>query len=64
MRQASIVTIIVSAVLIIAGIIVCLVGQSAAKDENYMLYPTVEDGVSIYKYYFTNEDISKISSIG
>jgi len=61
MRKSSIVTIIVSVVLIIAGIIVCLVGKSMAKDQNYMLYPETEDGVSVLRRDFSADDINRIS---
>lgn len=61
MRRSSYVTMIVAAALILIGIIVCAIGQSVAKDENYMLYPTEEDGVSVYRHDFTGDGVNKIT---
>ena len=60
-RTASVVAVIVAAVLILSGIIVCAVGSAAAKSSGVMIYPEDENGNSVYKYDFTEKNITKIS---
>lgn len=51
---------IVAGAIIIVGIIVCIVGAVRAKNDGYMLFPANEDGESVYRHDFTNEEISRI----
>ena len=60
-RTGSVVAVIVAAVLILSGIIVCAVGSAAAKSSGVMIYPEDENGNSVYKYDFTEKNITKIS---
>ena len=57
-RTASVVAVIVAAVLILSGIIVCAVGSAAAKSSGVMIYPEDENGNSVYKYDFTKISVS------
>ena len=52
---------IVAAVIILAGVICCAVGSSAAKKEGFMLFPQTENGESVYTYDFTEREISRIT---
>ena len=61
MKKASIVTLIVSAAIIIVGAIVCAIGYSSAQKEGYMLFPQTENGESIYTFDFTDRDINRIT---
>ena len=61
MRKASIAAIIIAAVLMIAGGICCAIGSSAAKKEGFMLFPTTENGESVYTYDFTGKQIGRVS---
>lgn len=61
MRRTSIISMIVAGVIIIAGIIVCAVGGAYAKKDNYMLFPEVENGESVYRHDFTEEEVSRIN---
>ena len=47
--------------MILSGIIVCAVGSAAAKSSGVMIYPEDENGNSVYKYDFTEKNITKIS---
>lgn len=65
MKKASIVAMIAAAVIMIGGLIVCAVGSSVAKDSNYLLFPKVENGESVYRYDVTGHDLNRISvSVG
>lgn len=61
MRKASVISVIVAGVIIIAGIIVCAFGGAYAKKDNFMLFPASENGESVYKYDFTGQEIARIS---
>ena len=61
MRKASVISVIVAGVIIIAGIIVCAFGGAYAKKDNFMLFPASEKGESVYKYDFTDQEIARIS---
>lgn len=52
---------IIAGVIIIAGIIVCAVGGAQAKKDNFMLFPEVVDGESVYKYDFSSDEVSRIN---
>lgn len=60
-RTASIVTVIVSAVLILSGIIVCAVASASAKNEGIMIFPENENGESVFRYDFSDKDIERIT---
>lgn len=61
MRKASVISVIVAGVIMIAGIIVCAFGGAYAKKDNFMLFPASENGESVYKYDFTGQEIARIS---
>ena len=60
MKPASVIVLIIAAILVVSGIIMCLVGNSVAKKDNMELFPKVRDGVPYLKQEFSANKISKI----
>ncbi len=61
MRKTSIIAIIVAFALMIAGAICCAIGATAAKNENFMLFPETENGESVFVYELDGSNISRIT---
>lgn len=60
MKPASIIVLIIAALLVICGVILCLVGNSAAKKEGMDLFPQIKDGMPYIKQEFSADKTSKI----
>ncbi|MBR3639530.1 MAG: hypothetical protein IKN50_02880 [Clostridia bacterium] len=60
MKPASIIVLIIAALLVICGIVFCLIGNSAAKKDGMDLFPQIKDGVPYIKQEFSADKISKI----
>ncbi len=60
MKPASIIVLIIAALLVICGIVFCLIGNSAAKKDGMDLFPQIKDGMPYIKQEFSADKISKI----
>ncbi|MBR7032466.1 MAG: hypothetical protein IKI03_02390 [Clostridia bacterium] len=60
MKPASIIVLIIAALLVICGVVLCLIGSSAAKKDGMDLFPQIKDGQPYIKQEFSPDKISKI----
>ena len=60
MNPASIILLIIAALLVIFGVILCLIGNSTANKDGMDLFPQIKDGVPYIKQEFSADEISKI----
>lgn len=60
MKPASIIVLIIAALLVIFGVILCLIGNSTANKDGMDLFPQIKDGVPYIKQEFSADEISKI----
>lgn len=60
MKPRSIIFLIISAFLIISGVILCLVGVGMAKSADQELFTSISDDKTYYKQDFSGGEISKI----
>jgi len=63
MKPTSIVFIVVSVLLIVAGLITCSIAQSSAAQEDIQLFPEYADGTSKMVVKFEKADVTKIDII-